>query len=70
MNRFFLLCVDLLFFIFGGLIFFNLENALAFLPWSLSPIIKVFIENQFNILNINLNHFREIFSFLGYDGFA
>ena len=67
---FFLLCVDLLFFIFGGLIFFNLENALAFLPWSLSPIIKVFIENQFNILNINLNHFREIFSFLGYDGFA
>ena len=67
---FFLLCVVLLFFIFGGLIFFNLENALAFLPWSLSPIIKVFIENQFNILNINLNHFREIFSFLGYDGFA
>ena len=39
---FFLLCIDLIFFISGAFIFFNLENTLAFLPWSLSPLIVFF----------------------------
>ena len=67
---FFLLCIDLIFFISGAFIFLNLENTLAFLPWSLSPLIVFFIEIKFNFLNLNLSHLKEIFSFLGYDGFA
>ena len=67
---FFLLCVDLTFFISGAFIFLNLDNTLAFLPWSLSPLIVLFIENKFNFLILNIRHLKETFSFIGYDGFA
>lgn len=67
---FFLLCIDIIFFISGAFIFLNLENSFALLPWSLSPLIIFLIENKFNFFSINLEHLKEIFNFIGYDGFA